>query len=180
MFKKIILGLVLLVAILVVVISMQPSNFKITRSITINAKPEMAFALVNDFKQWHQWSPWAKLDPNMKVTYEGAASGTGAIYRWEGNKDVGRGDITITESKPAELVAMSLHFIEPWEATNKTEIAFQPEGQQQTKVTWTMSGENTFMGKAMGLFINMDKMIGGDFERGLEKMKEVAEAPATL
>lgn len=180
MFKKIILGLVLLVAILVVVISMQPSNFKITRSITINAKPEAAFALVNDFKQWHKWSPWEKLDPDMKKTYEGPASGTGAIYRWEGNNDVGRGDITITESKSAELVAMSLHFIEPWEATNKTEITFQPEGQQQTKVTWTMSGENTFMGKAMGLFINMDKMIGGDFDRGLEKMKEVAEAPATL
>ena len=180
MFKKILIGLALAVAILVVVILLQPDDFKVTRSITINAKPEAAFALVNDFKQWYQWSPWDKLDPKMVKTFEGPPSGTGAIYRWKGNSEAGEGEITITESKPAELVRMNLHFIKPWEATSQTEFTFQPEGPQQTKVTWTMSGENTFMGKAICLFMSMDKMIGGDFEEGLEKMKEAAEAPATL
>jgi len=135
------------------------------------------FAQVNDFHKWDAWSPWAKLDPNMKQNYEGAPAGTGAMYSWTGNDQVGQGRMTITDSKPSELVKIKLEFIKPWTATNATDFMFTPQGNQ-TSVKWTMDGDNTFMGKAFGLFMNMDKMVGGDFEKGLAQMKAVAEAAA--
>jgi uncharacterized protein YndB with AHSA1/START domain len=175
MFKKILIGLAVIIAILVVVIAMQPADFKIERSTTIKAPPASVFALVNDFHKWEVWSPWAKLDPNMKATYEGPAAGPGAKYSWVGDSKVGEGRMTIEDSRPPELVKIRLEFLKPFAATSDTEFNFKPEGNG-TKVTWTMSGKNGFMPKAFGLFMNMDKMVGGDFEKGLAQMKFAAEA----
>ncbi len=174
MFKKILLGLLLIVMILAVVIALQPTDFKITRSITINAPPATVFPLVNDFHQWAQWSPWEKMDPAMQKTFEGPESGVGAVYRWEGNSDVGVGSMTITESKPLELLLIRLEFTRPMESVAQTEFTFKPDGDG-TAITWTMTGNNNFMGKAFSLFMNMDKMIGTDFEQGLTELRKVAE-----
>ena len=181
MIKKILLGIVIVVVVLVAVIAilaaLQPSHYRIERSANINAPASVVFAQVNDFHKWEAWSPWAKIDPAMKQTYEGAPSGTGAIYTWAGNNQVGEGRMTITESHPSDLIKIKLEFIKPWSATNATDFAFKPQGNQ-TAVTWTMDGDNNFMGKAFGLFMNMDKMVGGDFEKGLAQMKSVAETVA--
>ena len=181
MIKKILLGLVVFIVLLVVVfvciVALQPSHYRIERSANINAPASVVFAQVNDFHKWEAWSPWAKIDPAMKQTYEGASSGTGAIYTWAGNNQVGEGRMTITESHPNDLIKIKLEFIKPWSATNATDFAFKPQGNQ-TAVTWTMNGDNNFMGKAFGLFMNMDKMVGGDFEKGLAQMKSVAETVA--
>jgi hypothetical protein len=134
---------------------------------------------VNDFHNWTAWSPWAKLDPAMKQTYEGAPAGTGAVSTWAGNKDVGEGRMTIIESRPSELIRIKLEFFKPFAATNTAEFTFKPAGDQ-TAVTWSMAGEKNFMAKAFGLFMNMDKMIGDDFEKGLANLKSVTEtAPKT-
>ena len=177
MLKKILLGLVLLIAILAVVVALQPNEFKVTRSITINAPPEKIFPLVNDFHQWAKWSPWEEKDPAMKRTFAGPEAGKDSVYSWVGNADVGEGSMTITESKPAELILINLQFKKPMESEAKTEFAFKPQ-DQATTVTWTMSGTNNFIGKAFCLVMNMDKMVGGDFELGLGKLKTVAEGEA--
>ena len=181
MIKKILLGILIVVLALVAVISilaaLQPNHYHIERSATINAPASVVFAQVNDFHKWEAWSPWAKIDPAMKQAYEGTQSGTGAIYTWAGNNQVGEGRMTITESHPSDLIKIKLEFIKPWSATNATDFAFKPQGNQ-TAVTWTMDGDNNFMGKAFGLFMNMDKMVGGDFEKGLAQMKSVAETVA--
>lgn len=174
MFKKILLGLVCIVAILVNLIAFQPSKYTVTRSITIAASPATVFPLVDDFHQWAKWSPWEEKDPAMKRIFEGPNAGTGAIYRWEGNDDVGQGSMTITESKPSEQILINLQFLKPMESECRTEFTFKPQ-DQGTMVTWTMTGENNFVGKAFSLFMNLEKMIGDDFEKGLAKMKETAE-----
>lgn len=175
MFKKILIGIAVVLLILVVVIATRPADFKVERSATINAAPATVFGNVNDFHKWEAWSPWEKMDPAMKKTIEGPPSGTGAKYHWVGNDKVGEGKMEITDSKPAELVKIKLDFIKPMESTSDTLFTFTPEGSG-TKVTWTMSGKNNFMGKAFCLFMNMDKMVGGDFEKGLAQMKAVSEA----
>jgi hypothetical protein len=178
MIKKILLyGLVVIALIVVVfcaVVAMQPATYHIERSATINAPAAVVFAQVNDFHKWDAWSPWAKLDPSMKQSFEGAPSGPGAIYSWTGNDKVGEGKMTITDSRPAESVKIKLEFVKPFAATNATNFNFKPQGNQ-TEVTWTMDGNNNFMGKAFGLFMNMDKMVGADFEKGLAQMKAVSE-----
>ena len=136
--------------------------------------PEKIFPHVNELRNWEAWNPWAKLDPNCKMTYSGPPAGASAGYAWAGNKKVGEGRLTITESKPSQLVRLKLEFLKPFAATNTAEFTFQPEGSQ-TAVTWSMSGKNNFMSKAFGLFMNCDKMIGGDFEKGLVAMKMVVE-----
>jgi hypothetical protein len=175
MLKKISITLVTIIIIFLVIVAMQPSDFRVTRSATIAAPAPAVFAQVNDFHKWDAWSPWAKLDPAMKKTHEGAPAGTGAIYTWSGNNDVGEGRMTLTESRPNDLIRIKLEFKKPFEATNTTEFAFKPDGNQ-TVVTWSMFGENNFMAKAFGMFMNMDKMVGGDFEKGLALMKSVVEA----
>jgi len=177
MLKRLLFGLAALIAAFLVVVWLQPDDYRLTRSTTIMAPAAEIFARVNDLRQWDDWSPWAKLDPNMKQGYEGAPAGTGAMYSWTGNDQVGQGRMTITDSKPSELVKIKLEFIKPWTATNATDFVFTPQGNQ-TSVKWTMDGDNTFMGKAFGLFMNMDKMVGGDFEKGLAQMKAVAETTA--
>jgi len=173
----ILLIILAIVAVLAVIIASQPPAFRITRSATIAAPPEAVFPQVNDLRKWEAWSPWAKMDPDCKMTFEGPAAGTGASYAWAGNNKVGEGHMLITESKPAELILMKLDFLKPMKATNVTEFTFKPEGGR-TVVTWTMSGTNNFMGKAFGLIVNCDKMIGGQFEKGLADMKALVEAGA--
>jgi len=146
----------------------------VERSATIAAPPERVFNKVQDFHAWEAWSPWAKMDPAMKTTYSGAPAGTGAVYDWSGNDDVGTGRMTIVETKPAQDIHIKLEFFKPWEALTKTRFQFQPEGNG-TKVTWRMDGTNTFMSKAMSLVMNMDEMIGKDFERGLAELKAQSE-----
>lgn len=175
MFKKILLSLAAIIVVFVVVVAMQPSEFRIVRSATISVPASEVFAKVNDFHNWEAWSPWEELDPAMRKNYEGAPAGTGAIYAWAGNSKVGEGRMTITESRPNDLITIKLEFLKPFAATNTAEFTFKPEGNQ-TAVTWSMFGENNFMSKAFGLFMNMDKMVGTDFEKGLAQMKAVAEA----
>lgn len=175
MIKKILLGLAFIVVILVVVIMLQPATYQVERSTTIAAPAAVVFAQVNDFHKWNAWSPWAKLDPGMKQNFEGTPAGAGAVYSWAGNKEVGEGRMTITDSHPSDLVRIKLEFLKPFAATSATEFAFTPQGNQ-TNVKWKMSGENNFMAKAFHLVMNMDKIIGSDFEKGLAQMKAVAEA----
>jgi hypothetical protein len=177
-FKKILIGLVVVVAIFLVVVAMQPSEFSVTRSTTVAAPASAVFPLVNDLHQWGRWSPWEKVDPAMKRTYEGPASGVNAAYGWAGNNDVGEGRMTITESKPNELVRMKLEFYKPMQGTNDVTFAFKQDGAQ-TGVSWTMSGSKNFISKAVCLFMSMDKMVGGMFEKGLADMKTAAEAPVS-
>ena len=177
MLKKILVGIVAVIAVFLVVVALQPADFRIARTATIAAPPSTVFAQVNDFHQWEAWSPWEKLDPSMKKTFEGPSSGVGSIYSWVGNDQVGEGRMTLMESKPAELIRIKLEFLKPFAATNTAEFAFKPEGTG-TSVTWSMEGKKNFVSKAFCLFMNMDKMVGGDFEKGLAQMKAVVEAPA--
>jgi Polyketide cyclase / dehydrase and lipid transport len=175
MLKKILVAIAVIVVVFVVVVAMQPSEFRIERSARIAAPAPAVFAQVNDFHNWEAWSPWAKLDPAAKATFEGPPAGKGAIFRWAGNQEVGEGSMMITESRPSDLIRIKLEFLEPFEATNTAEFTFKPEGNQ-TAVTWSMEGQNNFIAKAVCLFMNMDKMVGGQFEKGLASMKSVAEA----
>jgi hypothetical protein len=163
------------VVLFVIVVSMQPADFRVTRSASITAPPPDVFTQVNDFHKWEAWSPWAKIDPAMKQTYEGSPAGTGAIYTWSGNNQVGEGRMTITECRPSDLVRIKLEFLKPFAGLNDVEFAFKPEGDQ-TVVTWSMSGRKNFIIKAFSLFMSMDKMIGRMYEVGLAQMKAVVEA----
>ena len=177
MLIKILFALAVIVIVFVIVAALQPAKFRIERSATISAQPSVIFAQVNDLHRWQEFSPWAKLDPDMKLTYAGPTAGTGAAYSWAGNAKVGEGSMTITESRPDELVRFQLEFLKPFKASNVAEFTFKPEGNQ-TLVTWSMTGEKNFMFKAVGLFMNMDKMVGGDFEKGLASLKALAETAA--
>ena len=174
MLKWTLLGLGGVIVVFLIVVAMQPSDFKVERSATLRAPATAAFAQVNDFQNWLAWSPWEKVDPALKRSYDGPKAGTGAVYAWQGNKDVGEGRMTITESRPGELVRIKLEFFKPFAAVNDTLFTFKPSGDGTT-VTWTMSGQNNFVSKAMCLFINMDRMVGGMFEQGLTQMKTVVE-----
>ena len=174
MLKKILLALGLAVIVFLIAAALQPADFTITRSAVVNAPPATVFEQVNDYHKWQAWSPWAKMDPAMKQTFEGPAAGTGASYSWVGNSKVGEGRMTITESEPAKHVAMRLEFLKPFAATNTADFTLAPEGGG-TKVTWAMTGKKNFMSKAFGLVMNMDKLVGADFEKGLNNLKEIVE-----
>lgn len=174
-FIYILIALAAIVLIFVAIVAMRPSEFRIERSAAIPGPASEVFAQVNDFHNWGAWSPWEKLDPAMKKTHEGAPAGIGSIYSWVGNKQVGEGRMTITESRPNEFIRIKLEFMRPFTATNTADFAFAPKNGH-TGVTWSMAGKNNFMLKAFGLFMNMDKMIGSDFEKGLASMKAVVEA----
>jgi hypothetical protein len=174
MLAKILGALAVVVAGLAAVIALQPSDFRVSRTTTIAAPAAVVFAQVNDFHNWTAWSPWAKLDPAMKQTYEGAAAGPGAAYTWVGNREVGEGRMTIVESRPGDLVRVKLDFVEPFAGTSVAEFTFRPEGDR-TAVTWTMTGEKNFVAKGINLVMNMDRMIGDQFDKGLAAMKTVAE-----
>ena len=174
MFKKILLAVAVIIVIFLIIVATRPADYRVTRSTTIAAPPPVVFTQVNDFHKWEAWNPWGKIDPAMKLTYEGPSSGKGAVYSWIGNKDVGEGRMTITESRPSDLILINLEFFKPMAGVSSTEFTFKPEGNQ-TVVTWTMTGKNNFIAKAMCMFMNMDRMIGGQFEKGLAAVKTVAE-----
>ena len=177
MLIKVLIGLAVVVVMLVAVVATRPSEFRFARSTTISAPAPAVFAQVNDFHRWEAWNPWAKLDPAMKQAYEGAPAGVGAVYTWAGNHEVGEGRMTVTESRPTDLIRIRLDFLKPFAGTSVAEFTFKPEGDQ-TAVVWSMTGHNNFIAKALCLFMNMDKMIGGQFEKGLAQMKVAAEAAA--
>jgi hypothetical protein len=175
MLIKIAMALVVIAIVLGGVIAMQPSEFRLVRTATIAASAPAVFTQVNDFHNWEAWSPWAKLDPNMKETYAGAPAGTGAIYSWVGDRNVGEGRMTLMESRPNDLITIKLEFMKPFAGTNTAQFTFKPVGDQ-TVVTWSMDGQLNFITKAFHLVMSMDKMVGGQFEEGLARMKSVAEA----
>jgi len=178
MILKIVVGVAAAIAAVVIlfliVVAIQPSDFRVSRSAKMAASPAAVFEQVNDYHNWDAWSPWAKLDPDAKVTFEGPSSGTGAKFSWSGNDKVGVGQQTIVESKPDELVRIKLEFEKPFKGTRTAEFTFKPEADQ-TLVTWSMFGKNNFMGKAVSLFMDCDKMVGGDFEKGLASIKAIVE-----
>jgi uncharacterized protein YndB with AHSA1/START domain len=177
MLKKIGLGLVVVVVAFAGFVATRPSTFRVERSMEIAAPADAVFPFINDFHQWSNWSPWEKLDPAMKKTFQGPAAGAGAIYAWTGNDKVGKGQMTVTDSRPNERVGIKLEFIEPWPATSDTALMLVPTAKG-VKVTWAMTGNNNFMAKAASIFMNMDAMVGGDFEKGLAQLKTLGEAEA--
>lgn len=179
MLKKILIGLVALVVVFVVIVALQPADFRVERTAMISAPAAVVFEKVNNLRTWQEFSPWAKLDPAAKATFEGPESGVGAVFVWAGNDQVGEGRMTITESRPHELVRFRLDFVKPFEGTNDTEFTFKPEGDQ-TRVSWVMTGKNNFLFKAIGLFMDCDEMVGPQFEEGLANLKVLSEAPAEL
>ena len=176
MLKKVLIGLVIVVAGLAVVVALQPSEFTVKRSAVIAAAPAEVFPHVNDFHNWEAWSPWAKLDPKSKVAFEGPPSGKGSVFKWSGNDDVGEGSMTIVESQPPRQIRIKLAFVRPFESSADTVFDFAAAGPGTT-VTWTMSGKNdNFIAKAFCLVMGgPDKMVGPDFDRGLAQMKAAVE-----
>ena len=174
MIKKILVVIAILVASVLAYAAFQPDTFHVERSASIKAPPEEIFPLINDFHNWLVWSPYEKLDPALKRTYSGADSGKGAVYGWEGNKEVGKGRMEITESSPPSKVVIAIMFIMPFEAHNTVEFTLTPTGDA-TEVTWSIDGPMPYLSKLMCLFFDMDKMIGTDYEKGLASMKAIAE-----
>lgn len=171
-----IVGAVLLatIAVILVYASTRPDSFRVERSTAMNAPPEKIFPYIEGLKRWAEWSPYEGRDPAMKRAYSGADSGTGAVYEWDGNDDVGKGRMEIVDSTPPHRVVIKLDFLKPFEGHNMAELTVEPKGGQ-TIVTWAMYGPSTFMTKLIGTFMDMDDMIGRDFAAGLAKLKSVVE-----
>lgn len=165
----------LVIAALVIFIARQPDEFQIKRAVAVSAPASVPFAQVNDFHRWLGWSPWEGIDPNLKRTYEGPTEGVGTRYAWEGGSQVGAGIMTITESRAPGLIRLDLEFLRPFKARNVAEFTFDPQGDH-TLVAWRMTGRETFVTKAFGLVFNRDKLVGGMFQKGLDKMKTVCES----
>ncbi len=176
MVKKIALGIVALIVLLLAFAATRPDSFRVERSIAVQAPAAKVFPLLNDFHQFASWSPWQKLDPAMKVTHSGAAAGPGAVYNWVGNKDVGAGRMEVLQQVPDTSVTVKLDFLEPFEGHNTSQYTLKTEGTTTT-VTWAMFGPAPYVSKLMGIFVSMDSMIGKDFELGLANLKAVAEKP---
>jgi uncharacterized protein YndB with AHSA1/START domain len=174
MLKTIAIIIAVLIAGVLIFAATKPDTFRVERSTSIKAPPEKIFAILNDFKQWGAWSPWEKKDPAMKRNFGAITAGKGATYGWEGNKDVGQGSMTITESVPSSKLALNLDFLKPFEAHNFVEFTLAAQGDT-TNVKWAMHGPANFMTKIIHVFMNMDKMVGPDFEAGLANLKAAAE-----
>ncbi|MBN9537786.1 MAG: SRPBCC family protein [Reyranella sp.] len=171
-----ILGIVVVVAIAAVLIyaATKPDTFRVERSLAMNAPPEKIFPYITGLKRWQEWSPYEGRDPAMKRSYSGAESGKGAVYEWDGDKNVGKGRMEVLDETPPNKVVIKLDFIKPFEGHNTAELTVQPKGGQ-TVVTWAMYGPSPFMSKLIGTFINLDDMIGRDFADGLAKLKTIVE-----
>ncbi len=163
-----------LIAALLIYASTRPDTFQVQRAATINAPPEQVFALINDYRAWGAWSPWAHKDPAVQHTFGSITSGAGATYAWAGNKKVGKGSMTMLESLPPSKIVIKLDFEKPFEAHNTVTFTLTPEGGA-THVNWKMEGPSPYLTKVMGVLCNMDKMVGKDFEAGLTAMKSAAE-----
>jgi uncharacterized protein YndB with AHSA1/START domain len=168
------IALAVVIAAVLIIAATKPDTFRIERSATIKAPPERIFALINDFHNWAAWSPWEKMDPNLKRTFSGQPSGTGSIYEWEGNKKVGQGRMEIKESSPSRKITIQLDFLKPFEAHNTAEFTLESQGDS-TNVNWAMHGRQPFMFKVMKVFMNMDKLVGKNFEAGLANLKAQTE-----
>ncbi len=173
-FKYLIIILVLALVGILGYAATRPDTFAITRSVSIKAPAEKIFPLINDFTAWSRWSPWEKIDPNLVRKHSGPADGVGAIYEWTGNRDVGSGRMEIRESVPFSRIAIALDFKAPIEASNSAVFTLTPKGET-TDVEWTMTGKQPYFGKIVGIFLDIDRMVGGDFDKGLVAMKAEAE-----
>ena len=176
MLRKLLLGVVVLVAAVLLLATRQPDTFSVERRLVMNAPPERVFAQINDFHAWEAWSPWAKKDPAMKATYSGAAQGVGAVYEWSGNSEVGAGRMTIKSATAPSEVMIALDFLTPFESHNVSTFMITPAAGG-TEVIWTMKGNAEYVTKLMTMFMSMDKMVGPDFSTGLEQLKAVVERP---
>lgn len=174
MLKKILIAAALLIVVFAVIVAMQPSEFRVARGALISAPPAAVFSKVNDLRTWQEFSPWAKLDPHAEITFSGPETGTGSSFAWAGNSEVGEGRMTIVESRPHELIRFKLEFVKPFEGTSIAEFTFKEQGAQ-TEVVWSMSGRNNFFFKAVGLFLDCEKMMGPQFEQGLANLKALSE-----
>lgn len=177
MFKAILFMLAAAIVAFLAYVALQPAEGTISRSATMGAPTANVFAEVNDFHKWQDWSPWAKLDPNATTSFEGAPAGQGAIFNWAGNSEIGEGKMTIIESRPNEAIKIKLDFAKPFAGTSHAHFTFKPEGSG-TLVTWTMTGERPFLARVMCTLFNADKMVGGQFEKGLANLKAIVEGPA--
>ncbi len=174
MIKRIAIAVVVVLSALLIYAATQPDTFRIQRATSIKAPPERIFAVLNDFLRWDTWSPWEKKDPAMKRTFSAVTSGKGAVYAWEGNRDVGQGRMEIAESVAPSKVAIKLDFVKPFEAHNIVEFTLEPKGDS-TNVTWAMQGPMLYISKLITVFVSMDSMVGKDFEAGLANLKTVTE-----
>jgi uncharacterized protein YndB with AHSA1/START domain len=174
MLKTIGIVIVVLIAALLAYAATQPDTFRVQRAASIKAPPEKVFAVLNDFQRWETWSPWEKKDPAMKRTFSAVSGGKGAQYAWEGNREVGQGRMEIAESVAPSRLAIKLDFVKPFEAHNIVEFTLEPKGDS-TNVTWAMHGPMPYISKLVTVFVNMDSMVGKDFEAGLANLKTVAE-----
>jgi hypothetical protein len=174
MFTRIVIVLAVIIAGVLIAAATRPNSFRVERSIRVSAPAEKIFHYVNDFHQWGVWSPWEKLDPGMKRSFGGPQSGNGAVYEWQGNGKVGQGRMEITDAAPPGRIDIKLDFIKPFEAHNRAIFNFLPTGSD-TEVVWAMEGPSPYISKLMGLFFNMDKLIGGDFDKGLANLKAASE-----
>jgi hypothetical protein len=175
MFKKVGIGVGVLIVGFLILVATRPATWEVERSQTIAAEPAVVYALVNDFHKWPSWSPWEGLDPDIETTFSGSELGEGAVYEWKGNDEVGQGKMTIVKSVEPSTVEIDLVFITPMESRADDIFTFEPDGEG-TKVTWSMKGDSNFIGKAFSLFMDIDEMVGADFEKGLGQLKGVAEA----
>ncbi|HSI40745.1 MAG TPA: SRPBCC family protein [Xanthobacteraceae bacterium] len=158
-------------------VATRPGRFRIVRSAFIAAPPELVFARLEDFRNWRAWSPWEKKDPALTRTYRGPESGPGAVYEWSGNAAVGQGRMEITEVTPPMLLRIRLDFFKPFKASNVAEFTLTRR-QGGTNLSWAMEGPSRFVSKLMGVLMNMDRIVGADFEAGLNNLKALAERAA--
>jgi uncharacterized protein YndB with AHSA1/START domain len=178
MLKKILIALAVTIAAFLAYAATRPDTYTVERSTEIAAPAAVVFDQLDDFRSFAEWSPWDKLDPDMQKTFDGPQSGVGASYSWQGNDEVGKGRMTIVESQPPSAIDYKLEFIEPFTAEAQTEFEVVPQGGGAARVRWTMAGNNDFMSKVFGVFIDMDAAIGKDFEKGLGSLKAQSETEA--
>lgn len=171
-------GIVAAGGLFALVVATRPGEFRVARTTTVAAPPAVVFANLNDFHRWRDWSPYEGLDPALRRTYGGAPSGVGATYGWEGNNKAGAGTMTVTEAIPGRRIGIELAFTRPFKATNQAVFTIEPADGGNVTVTWALSGNHTFMSKAFTMFVPMDKLVGGEFERGLAKLKTLSEGQA--
>jgi len=175
MARNILIAIAVAFLLFVVVVASRPPTFHIERSVTVAAPPDVPFGLVNDFHAWPAWSPLEKMDPNMKKTFAGPPAGAGAVYSWAGNNKVGEGQMTIERSFRPSRIVIKLEFLKPFAATNVATFTFVPSSEG-TRVTWAMDGQKNFTAKAFHMFVDMDRLVGADFERGLAALKAASES----
>jgi len=174
MLQAVLIGAAVLIVLLLLGAALKAPTFRVQRSIRIAAPPERVYPLVADFRRWRAWSPWEELDPDLRRVYGGAEEGRGATYAWDGNKQAGAGRMEITEAAPPYAVGIDLRFTRPFPAHNAIELRLTPEAGS-TETTWTMHGDHPYLMRLMTMFFSMDKLVGGDFEKGLARLKAEVE-----